>query len=312
MTNEKQAKSVNDPDQTSELPPSTESTEPRSVIKDAQPTPEDELFITIINRLIDRPKKRKTHLTHDELDAALKLAKEELIRQKAMGEEVQSLADILKGLYDQENINQHLLLHADAMLFLIDGAEDVYKELADKDTDYLTGGFNRAKLEKDMENFLNDERNTSSPFLVIMIDLDDFKKVNDDYDHITGDRALHNISQAILQTIRKNDYFYRYGGDELMVVADAPLKSGAKIADKILNAIRSTPIEIDGGDPIYVTASIGVAASTQLNRSLFKNDKDRQIKLRETLFKLADTAAYESKNNGKNQITIIDAPEITT
>ena len=126
-----------------------------------------------------------------------------------------------------------------------------------------------------------------------MIDLDDFKAINDTYGHIAGDKTLIFVARTIWSLIRQNDKAYRYGGDELIVLVDySTLENATLIAEKIRSAIEKTHLLYDRHS-ISLTVSIGISSLTQqgFESSIIK----------------ADEALYHAKQQGKNKVYILES-----
>lgn len=158
--------------------------------------------------------------------------------------------------------------------------------------DGLTGIHNRRYLDKRLEEEFNRYKRTGSIFSVVMMDIDNFKFVNDTYGHNTGDQVLKKISQCCSNLIRNCDILARFGGEEFCIVLpDTDLNGALNIGEKVRNKIEltSTPLEEKG--EIGVTISLGAA------------EVNKDIGSFERLIKNADTALYHSKQNGKNRIT---------
>ena len=127
-----------------------------------------------------------------------------------------------------------------------------------------------------------------------MMDLDDFKEINDEYGHEMGDRILIEVAQRIRALIRSSDVLIRWGGDEFLIVSPDSTRAGAAgFALRILNAFAK-PIETDSV-PISLNISIGWAAFPW-----FPEDPDRVPV--EAVLGLADRALYEAKEGGKNRV----------
>jgi diguanylate cyclase (GGDEF)-like protein len=127
---------------------------------------------------------------------------------------------------------------------------------------------------------------------LIMIDIDDFKKVNDTYGHPMGDAVLKQVGQCLLESIRDNDLPFRYGGEELAVILPATNALGAlSVANRIRESIEQHQFG-DGGGTLRITVSIGLASCPEHARTA--ND----------LFAAADAALYEAKRSGKNRIHV--------
>jgi diguanylate cyclase (GGDEF)-like protein len=151
--------------------------------------------------------------------------------------------------------------------------------------DHLSGGMSRAYLE----NFIQETPNLSG--VILMIDIDNFKAINDTHGHIMGDVAISQIGKTIKSNIRETDSFYRFGGEEFVVIlANASPKLGNDIAWRICKKVEQTPI-FQKGDDIYVTISIGGAAKTTSTPF-------------ETSLALADQNLYHVKQSGRNDVKL--------
>ncbi|TCZ76633.1 GGDEF domain-containing protein [Paenibacillus albiflavus] len=153
--------------------------------------------------------------------------------------------------------------------------------------DSLTGLKNRAAFDELLKATIAEENKSTA---LLMIDLDNFKLVNDNLGHDRGDQLLKSVAECITQSARKDDITIRLGGDEfVLVMPSADKREAGQIAARIIDAIvESTTSEIDLKDE-NVTVSIGI--------SLFPEDGVDP----DTLCKKADQALYASKENGKNQ-----------
>ncbi|WP_178860729.1 GGDEF domain-containing protein [Thiomicrorhabdus cannonii] len=130
---------------------------------------------------------------------------------------------------------------------------------------------------------------TNTPYSIMMIDIDNFKKVNDIHGHQAGDAVLSSIGRTLKRSLRVTDYAFRYGGEEFMILMpETALKNAERAAEKLLDKIRQTDIKIDNGRLLKVTASIGLAA--------FDGHPDY-----EQIIKHADEKLYEAKHNGKDR-----------
>jgi diguanylate cyclase (GGDEF)-like protein len=159
-------------------------------------------------------------------------------------------------------------------------------------TDPLTGSGNRLSLENSLLRELELAKRHKSPLSLLVIDVDDFKKINDDYGHKTGDIALKQIAEQLVIVNRLTDLSFRYGGEEFVVLLNKTSLSGATvIGERIRAAIEETQFKAVN-KRFKVTVSIGAA-------SLKSNDnKDR-------LFQRADKALYQAKNSGKNIVVAL-------
>ena len=181
----------------------------------------------------------------------------------------------LKEILDEKNTFDGILM------VLTDITEQKLQILFWQDRAYqdpLTGIANRNLLEELSENFLD----LGEKFSVIMIDLDNFKQLNDKYGHVFGDKILKNFANILKNSIRKDAFLIRYGGDEFTVIIS---KHGNDLAETIIKRIQSKlekPFEIDGRK-IKLTFCSGIANSPEDG----KNIKE--------LINLADKRLYENK-----------------
>ena len=130
---------------------------------------------------------------------------------------------------------------------------------------------------------------------LIMLDIDDFKLINDKYGHLVGDQVLREVSGQILSTIRKIDVAARYGGEEFVILLPETTKQGATIiAERLRKNIASLKINTNDDKTVTTTVSMGI--------SQFPNDASAPQDLIDT----ADKALYNSKRNGKNIISIYE------
>lgn len=155
--------------------------------------------------------------------------------------------------------------------------------------DSLTKVFNRKALTSYLSKVC---LNSSIPYSLhlLMLDLDNFKLINDTYGHIAGDKILIFISKILKKTLRDGDKIFRYGGEEFTIVLNRNTDEEADlIANRLLKLVSANKL-------IYMGQSISVTASVGLTK-LVKDDTPNDILLR------ADKALYISKRNGKNQVS---------
>ena len=153
--------------------------------------------------------------------------------------------------------------------------------------DSLTGLYNRRYMEDMLQRFAQLSERTARPLSVVMIDLDHFKRLNDEHGHGTGDAVLRDVAGAIGGALRQSDVACRAGGEELIVLLpDSGLDDAVAKADHLRARIEA--LSENHGFPI--TASFGVAASPENATAVAE------------LVKLADAALYEAKRAGRNRV----------
>jgi two-component system, cell cycle response regulator len=164
-------------------------------------------------------------------------------------------------------------------------------------TDFLTGFHNRRYLHSRLREELARAQRARKSIVCLMIDVDHFKRINDQYGHLAGDAVLREVAQRIDQEMRISDTGARFGGDEFaMVLSHAGMADGERVAGRVLHAVRHHPIVISKGVAETVTLSIGVAAATP-----GPGMRDYKV-LAERLIAEADAALYRAKSAGRNRI----------
>ena len=166
-------------------------------------------------------------------------------------------------------------------------------------TDFLTGFHNRRYLHARLREELSRAQRTRHSIICLMIDVDHFKRINDQYGHLAGDNVLREVAQRIDAEMRLSDTGARFGGDEFaMVLSHASMGDGEKVAARVLHAVRQEPIAVGKGVTEMVTLSIGVAAARP-----GQGQRDYKV-LAERLIAEADAALYRAKSAGRNRIAI--------
>lgn len=157
-------------------------------------------------------------------------------------------------------------------------------------TDGLTGLYNRRHFQCNFDReFLRSERYDSKLSLA-MIDIDFFKQVNDTYGHGCGDYVLKEIAYLALQTFRKTDMVFRYGGEEFAVIlTETDIQNAIIPCERLRKNVETYPF-IYNGQPFNVTISAGVC------------EKDSSILSAFDLFEKTDKALYQAKEAGRNQV----------
>jgi|HubBroStandDraft_3_1064219.scaffolds.fasta_scaffold36410_2 two-component system cell cycle response regulator len=164
-------------------------------------------------------------------------------------------------------------------------------------TDFLTGFHNRRYLHARLKEDLALAQRRRQPIACLMIDIDHFKRINDQYGHLAGDAVLREVAHRIDAEMRISDTGARFGGDEFaMVLVEAAINDGEKVAARVLHAVRHQPLLITKDVSETVTLSIGVAAAHP-----GPGTRDYKV-LAERLIAEADAALYRAKSAGRNRI----------
>jgi len=166
--------------------------------------------------------------------------------------------------------------------------------------DYLTKLLSRRAWIQQAEKYIQLAKRSSSNYSILMIDLDNFKAINDQYGHIAGDKVLVEFSQIVSKLCRSSDFSARFGGEEFIILLpDTSVQQAQHFTDRLHNAIRKLVISHDNND-ITFTISIGI--------SLQCTNEDGENCNIDTLISKSDDALYQAKRQGKN-CTYVYSPD---
>ncbi|MDP1896827.1 MAG: GGDEF domain-containing protein [Sulfurimicrobium sp.] len=157
--------------------------------------------------------------------------------------------------------------------------------------DWLTGAQNRRAMDALLTKEVARAQRSSSRLCVAMLDIDHFKRVNDEFGHDAGDKLLQHLTLVTKSVLRESDSLVRYGGEEfLIVLPETDIQGGEFVVNRLQQAFQKYPLLYEG-KPIQITFSAGLA--------LLKPDENGHA-----LVMRADTALYEAKNAGRNCVKI--------
>ncbi|WP_260958326.1 GGDEF domain-containing protein [Pseudomonas citri] len=200
--------------------------------------------------------------------------------QKQRDQREQEVSARLKSLAERV-----ALMEQDALIVRENLEEQRQKALIDP----LTGLPNRAAWSERLEHEVAQWQRQGNSLLLAMLDLDHFKRINDNYGHLAGDRVLKLIASVLRKRLRGSDFIARFGGEEfVLLIPDTPLAAGTKLAENLRAAIEACPFHFKG-EPVTVTVSIGMTA--------FKTGENS-----DSVLKRADQALYRAKNAGRNRV----------
>lgn len=153
--------------------------------------------------------------------------------------------------------------------------------------DYLTGIYNRRYFFETSKHIISSSKRDNQSLSMLMLDIDDFKKINDTYGHAIGDKVLQELSKSIKLIIRESDIFARFGGEEfILLLPNTNTTNAVKLGNKIKDAIYNVVVE----DDIKFTVSIGVSTF------------DFTIDTIDNVIDKADKNLYIAKTSGKNKV----------
>ena len=157
--------------------------------------------------------------------------------------------------------------------------------------DPLTGLPNRAAWSERLEHEIGQWQQHGNTLMLAMLDLDHFKRINDNYGHLAGDKVLKIIASVLRKRLRGTDFIARFGGEEFVLLMPSTVPAhGLKLLETLRAAIEACPFHFRG-EPVTITLSIGLAA--------FKPGEHSDLVL-----KRADQALYRAKNAGRNRVEL--------
>ncbi len=185
-------------------------------------------------------------------------------------------------------LNEELEEHKKNSLIL---AEKLEQSQAQALVDPLTNVLNRSAYNLKMVQLTHEFKRYNEEWALLMLDIDRFKKFNDDFGHKLGDKVLKSVAGTVSDSIRASDQIFRYGGEEFVVILGRiNAKTATQLAEKICRQVEKDYF-VDGDKKFQVTISMGGAI-------IRKDDTEM------SLFERADKAMYRAKNNGRNQVVM--------
>ena len=231
------------------------------------------------------------------------ISNKEIIIRKKDNSELPGLLTVIPSIYQEEEVSLSCIIditnqkkteatlkqNNDDINKLNNELVEMNKILLQKSNrDSLTNLYNHQYINKVLESLLEQKLGEISDICVMMLDIDYFKRVNDNYGHRAGDRVLVTVCDIIEKSIREEDCIGRYGGEEFLVVMpDIDLEVAANIAEKIRSSIQAYDFELKG---LSVTISIGVAQHEGETANVLINKADKLL--------------YQAKSKGRNRYEV--------
>ncbi|MCP4300782.1 MAG: sensor domain-containing diguanylate cyclase [Gammaproteobacteria bacterium] len=183
--------------------------------------------------------------------------------------------------------------------FCVENAVNRARLLRSGFTDVLTGWHNRRYLTVRLSEELARARRDDAQLVCLMLDIDHFKRVNDNWGHAAGDAVLREIAQRIESQVRASDVAARYGGEEFVVLLPGTeVASALLLAERIRVAVSATPIDLPSGEKVTITASIGISDVHPAP------DADDLKTVGDSLIARADVALYAAKSAGRDRVVV--------
>ena len=154
--------------------------------------------------------------------------------------------------------------------------------------DSLTGVGNRRRLDRDLAI---EAGNGDTPVAVIMVDVDHFKRINDEHGHDAGDQVLREVADVLRREVRTGDVVYRYGGEEFCVLlAQTNTTEAGQVAERIRFAVSRMALAVE--EPLTVSIGVALGKSTHVSQTMLR----------------ADEALFKSKDGGRDRVTLAAQP----
>jgi len=183
--------------------------------------------------------------------------------------------------------------------FCVENAVNRARLLRSGFTDVLTGWHNRRYLAVRLSEELARARRDGVRLVCLMLDIDHFKRVNDNWGHAAGDAVLREIAQRIESQVRASDVAARYGGEEFVVLLPGTdVASALLLAERIRTAVSATPVNLPNGETVTITASIGISDVRPAPEA------DDLKNVGDSLIARADVALYAAKSAGRDRVMV--------
>jgi diguanylate cyclase len=212
----------------------------------------------------------------------------ELSAQKQNGSapETKVLSAVTKILEANERLSEQLQT---AESKLVEQAEEIKLHATHAMTDALTGLGNRRALDHEIARRIAEFHRYGTPFTLLMLDVDHFKKFNDTHGHLAGDEVLRLVGRILQSAVRTEDFVARYGGEEFAILAtQTALTDALAAAERVRSSIEKGQCQFEG-KKLHVAASVGLAQMAAGHDAVL-------------LIQAADQALYAAKQNGRNQV----------
>ncbi len=175
---------------------------------------------------------------------------------------------------------------------LVDQRREIQRHASASQRDSLTGLWNRRAFDSELQKQIRAWDEQQIPFVLLLIDVDYFKQINDGFGHPAGDRVLKTVVQVLSRSVRSTDALYRYGGDELaLILPNATVENGRLVAEKIRSAVARLGNFSDLGVSLSVSCGLAAAQAGDDCASILRR---------------ADDALFVSKEHGRNRVSLHD------
>ena len=199
--------------------------------------------------------------------------------------------DIKSGRFISAYFHYTKILKSSFVLLALLSMECVHKLAEEVKRDPLTGLLNRRYMHVILKSITELASITKQPFALALIDIDNFKKVNDTYGHLVGDCVLKQLAELLKKSFRRGDYIFRYGGEEfLIVMPSTDLKEAVTLLERFRCIVQNHAFKCSG-EHLKITVSVGVCSDIPQG----------SINILDYI-RCADKKLYEAKKSGKNKV----------
>ncbi|MBU1052690.1 MAG: sensor domain-containing diguanylate cyclase [Proteobacteria bacterium] len=203
---------------------------------------------------------------------------------RTFGPEFVGIVTFLTDITDRVKAEKSLIETKEALKI----SEEKYKQLSIVDD--LTGLFNKRCLDTQLEGEISRALRYGRPLSLLLMDIDNFKTVNDTYGHSQGDKVLAGLAQVLRSCIRDSDLAFRYGGEEFVVILpETSVENSTKVAERIRQSCASFSFSVNSSEEFAVTLSIGCTQYVPCEKQ-------------QAFVSRADKHMYCAKNEGKNRV----------
>ena len=209
-------------------------------------------------------------------------------------EHLQAISEHAKELLILRNLRE--IQEASQARHDVQASEERMRRLTEQSRrDPLTGVYNRLQMEEVLEREFATAVALQQPLSIAFIDLDDFKRINDQHGHLVGDQVLRQFAQTLQRMLRSTDLIARYGGEEFLVVLSHSNEAAAsRVLQRILDEVSRLPMAVVEEQPLHVTFSAGLATHDSAG-TRFEDAR--------SLLQAADDALYGAKREGRNRVS---------
>lgn len=227
----------------------------------------------------------------DSYDAELVRRRDELQGSLTLQDMQQLGAVLIQHIDTMHTSNAHYRQQLTTTKVLLKQQQDEVERLQrESGTDFLTNVPNRQAYDERMREMINIARRYGNVFSLLVMDIDKFKSINDDFGHIAGDNVLRDVAQLIKATSRASDFLARYGGEEFAyILPETKLEAAMELAEKLRKQVEDHQF-------MYVETRIPVTISGGVSQVSPEGDEAPHI------FERADAALYRAKEGGRNRI----------